>query len=212
MRIRLSSVEPTEVNDQLLEILTRFDNFMPHLHIPLQSGDDRILSRMNRHYTAETFVEGIKKINAVLPHAAIGCDVLAGFPSEDEKTAENTFRLLAGLPITYLHVFPYSIRPGTLAASMKKQIPGKIKDGWVKRLRQLDQDKRQEFYQRHIGSHNQVLVERRNKKTGLLQGFSENYIPLQFEGPTKLCRRVVPVYFERMEGELPMGVIEMNQE
>jgi len=212
IRIRLSSIEPTEVNDQLLEIMTRHSNFMPHLHVPLQSGDDRILTRMNRRYTVETFVEGIKKIITVLPHAAVGCDVLAGFPGEDEQAVDNTFRLLSGLPITYLHVFPYSIRPGTLAASFKEQIPGKIKDERVSRLRQLDQDKRQAFYRQHIGLRHQVLVERRNKKTGLLQGFSENYIPLQFEGPTSLCRQLASVRFKRMDGEQPFGILEDDQE
>jgi threonylcarbamoyladenosine tRNA methylthiotransferase MtaB len=212
MRIRLSSVEPTEVNDQLLEIMTQHNNFMPHLHVPLQSGDDRILTRMNRHYTVETFVRSIKKITTALPHAAIGCDVLAGFPGEDEQAAENTFRLLSGLPIAYLHVFPYSIRPGTLAASLKDQVPGKIKEARVRRLRQLDKDKRQAFYHQHVGSSHQVLVERRNKQTGFLQGFSENYIPLQFEGATSLCRQLVSVRFERMKGEQPIGIMEDDQE
>lgn len=211
MRIRLSSVEPVEVNDQLLNLMIRHPNFMPHLHIPLQSGDDRILARMNRHYTVEVFVDVIRKITSALPHAAIGCDVLAGFPGEDEQAAENTYRLLEGLPTSYLHVFPYSRRSGTLAASFKKQVAGKIKDARVRRLRELDQEKRQAFYRRQLNSIHPVLVERRNKN-GLLQGFSDNYIPLQFAGPSHLSRRVVSVRFDRMEEGRPMGTLEIEQD
>jgi len=191
IRLRLSSVEPTEVNDQLLKLMTSFGNFMPHLHIPLQSGDDGVLARMNRRYTSETFVRAIQKINAALPHCAIGCDILGGFPGEDDMAAENTFLLLQGLPISYLHVFPYSKRPGTLAAQYKNQVPGPVKDERVARLRTLDRQKRQQFYQRHIQTEHSVLVERQNQKSDLLQGFTENYIPVQFDGSTELIRTLV---------------------
>ncbi len=207
MRIRLSSVEPTEVDDQLLGVMTRHKNFMPHLHIPLQSGDDRILARMNRHYTAEVFVEMIRKLTTALPDVAIGCDVLTGFPGEDDHAAENTYRLLAGLPVSYLHVFPYSSRPGTLAASLNNQVSGKVKDERVRRLRELDGKKRHTFYRHHLGSTQQVLVERRDSKTGLLQGFSEYYIPLRFAGPNDLIHQVVPVHFDRMEDDQPLGTL-----
>jgi len=210
LRIRLSSVEPTEVNDRLLEVMTRNTNFMPHLHIPLQSGDDQILQRMNRHYTVEVFVEVIRKIIEALPHAAIGCDVLAGFPGENEKTADNTFRLLSGLPITYLHVFPYSPRPGTPAASFAEQVDGKKKEEWVRRLRDLDQQKRLDFYQKQQGTLQTVLVERRNAKNDRLQGFSENYIPLQFSGPSHLRHQLVSVRFNDFDGTQPLGTIESS--
>ena len=212
MRIRLSSVEPVEVNDQLLDLMRLHANFMPHLHIPLQSGDDRILARMNRRYTVEVFVDVISKITSALPHAAIGCDVLAGFPGEDEQAVDNTLQLLAGLPVSYLHVFPYSRRPGTLAASFKKQVNGRIKDARVRKLRELDQEKRQDFYRRQLGTDHRVLVERRNKKTGLLQGFSENYIPLQFAGPSRLIHRLAFVRFDRIEEGRPMGTLGVEQD
>ena len=208
LRIRLSSVEPTEVNGDLLDIMADHPNFMPHLHIPLQSGDDHILARMNRRYTAEVFVRTIERVVSRFPHAAIGCDVLAGFPGEDDTAAENTHRLLAGLPISYLHVFPYSRRPGTLAASFPDQIHGSIKDERVRRLRELDSDKRLRFYQRHVGHSQRVLVERRNRKTGLLQGFSENYIPIQFAGPGRLIHRVVQVRIEHIEDGQPRAMLE----
>lgn len=193
IRVRLSSVEPTEVNDRLLGLMTGYANFMPHLHIPLQSGDNGVLARMNRHYTAEIFARVVEKLHTVLPHAALGCDILAGFPGEDDQAADNSFQLLADLPITYLHVFPYSIRPGTAAAEFAEQVSGPVKDERVARLRRLDQEKREVFYRRHLNTEQKVLVERRDSETGLLQGFSTNYIPVRFSGPADLVKTVVPV-------------------
>ncbi|WP_035274069.1 tRNA (N(6)-L-threonylcarbamoyladenosine(37)-C(2))-methylthiotransferase MtaB [Desulfogranum japonicum] len=205
LRIRLSSIEPTEVNDMLLELVCRYDNFMPHLHIPLQSGDDTVLERMNRRYTTAFFRKVIEKVHDALPHAAIGCDILGGFPGETDEQAENTYQLIADLPISYLHVFPYSMRRGTLAAALPGHIAGPVKSARVNRLRQLDTQLRSAFYNRLLGSHCNVLVERRNKKSGLLQGFSENYIPLQFAGPTNLIHSIVPVHFNAIEKSEPMG-------
>lgn len=205
LRIRLSSVEPTEVSDRLLDLISHHENFMPHLHIPLQSGDDLVLARMNRRYTGTDFGGIINRINAVLPQAAIGCDVLGGFPGETEEQAENTYQLLASLPISYLHVFPYSRRPGTLAASFTDQLPGPVKQQRVARLRQLDGQKRLDFYRRHLGSTFSVLVERRVKQKGLLQGFSENYIPIQFQGQNSLIRSVARVRLDRIEQGQPIG-------
>ena len=208
IRFRLSSVEPTEVNEQLLELMTSHKNFMPHLHIPLQSGDDGVLTRMNRRYTVETFVRAIRKVNTALPHAAIGCDILAGFPGEDDHAAENTFQLLSGLPITYLHIFPYSIRPGTVAAELKNQVHGPVKDERVARLHQLDLQKKREFYHRHLGTEHNVLVERQNANTRLLQGFSENYIPVQFKGSADAIKTVVQVRINEIKDGRPQGIIE----
>ncbi len=205
IRIRLSSIEPTEVNDTLLELVTVHDNFMPHLHIPLQSGDDEILRRMYRHYTTKQFRLIIEKIHSTLPQICIGCDILGGFPGETVAQAENTYQLLADLPISYLHVFPYSKRPGTLAASFQNQITGIEKKERVNRLRQLDATLRKNFYQRQLGSKLQVLVERRNKKTKLLQGFSENYIPVFFAGPGKLIHDIAPVTLSSIDGLQPFG-------
>jgi threonylcarbamoyladenosine tRNA methylthiotransferase MtaB len=206
IRFRLSSVEPTEVGDNLIKLMLAYPNFMPHLHIPLQSGDDGVLARMNRRYTTETFVRAIRKINTALPHCAIGCDILGGFPGEDEQAAENTFQLLHGLPITYLHVFPYSQRPGTLAAQYKQQIPGPVKDERVARLRQLDRDKKKQFYTSHLGTEQSVLVERVNPKTGLLQGFTENYIPVQFTGSEDLIRTLVRVELSEIAADRVLAI------
>jgi threonylcarbamoyladenosine tRNA methylthiotransferase MtaB len=207
IRIRLSSIEPTEVNETLLDLITRYDNFMPHLHIPLQSGDDDILRRMYRHYTAKQFQKVIHHIHTSVPEIAIGCDVLSGFPGETDAQAENTYQLLADLPVSYLHVFPYSKRPGTLADSFSNHVPQQIKKERVSRLQDLGEQLRQTFYEKQIGTHHKVLVERRNKATKLLQGFSENYIPLFFEGPQNLIHSVVSVAFDRVEKAKPHGIL-----
>ncbi|MGE4403567.1 MAG: tRNA (N(6)-L-threonylcarbamoyladenosine(37)-C(2))-methylthiotransferase MtaB [Desulfobulbus sp.] len=207
LRLRLSSIEPTEVNETLLELINRHANFMPHLHIPLQSGDDQLLARMNRRYSRSQFAEVIYQVRAASPTAAIGCDVLAGFPGETEAEADNTLQLLADLPISYLHVFPYSRRPGTLAATMPNHLPGPVKEARVQRLRALDEEKRQSHYVQGIGQVHQVLVERRNSKTGLLQGFSENYIPLHFAGNSDLIHTVVSVQLTDIEDGQPMGCL-----
>ncbi|NOX80751.1 MAG: tRNA (N(6)-L-threonylcarbamoyladenosine(37)-C(2))-methylthiotransferase MtaB [Deltaproteobacteria bacterium] len=208
MRFRLSSIEPTEVNDSLLELMTRAPNFMPHLHIPLQSGDDAILRRMNRRYPVAAFARAVQQSHDALPHIAIGCDILGGFPGEDNAAHDNTRQLLAGLPVTYLHVFPFSRRPGTPAASMKDQVPKQIKDERVSQLRALGREKKLEFYRRHVGTIRQVLVERRNKKTGLLKGFSENYIPVQFQGPARLTGQVVAIRIDRLDKDEPFGTLQ----
>ncbi|MDX9835335.1 MAG: MiaB/RimO family radical SAM methylthiotransferase, partial [Desulfobulbus sp.] len=207
IRLRLSSIEPTEVNDRLLGIAIGHANFMPHFHIPLQSGDDAVLARMNRRYSRDAFAAVINQVHTVLPEAAIGCDVMGGFPGETDQEADNTFQLLADLPVSYLHVFPYSRRPGTLAAASPQQLPGPVKGARVARLRTLGEDKRRAFQQRHLGRVNRVLVERRNKKNGLLQGFSENYIPLLFPGSADRLRKVVAVRLEELRDGRPFGCI-----
>ena len=207
LRIRLSSIEPTEVGDQLLAIMTNRANFMPHLHIPLQSGDNDVLVRMNRSYTREQFTQSIQMVHQAVPQAAIGCDVLAGFPGETEAEAANTYQLLADLPVSYLHVFPYSKRPGTLAASFSHHLDGPTKEARVERLRRLDADKRNAFYQGNCHRTHTVLVERRHKKSGLLQGFSENYIPLLFPGPSSLIRTNTLVRLSRIECGQPYGCL-----
>jgi len=212
LRIRLSSVEPTEVNERLLELMEGHDNFMPHLHIPLQSGDDRILARMNRRYTAEVFVQAVRRILDRIPHAAIGCDVVAGFPGEDERAAANTLDLLSALPLAYLHVFPYSRRSGTLAASLPDQVPAREREQRVKALRELSDRKRMAFYRVHQGSIQRVLVESRHRASGMMRGFSENYIPLLFPAPRTLKGQVVRVRFTGFLDDHPRGERENNGE
>ncbi|PID72131.1 MAG: tRNA (N(6)-L-threonylcarbamoyladenosine(37)-C(2))-methylthiotransferase MtaB [Desulfobulbus propionicus] len=210
LRIRLSSIEPPEVNAQLLDIMATHPNFMPHLHIPLQSGDDEVLRRMYRQYNTKYFRTVIEKIHTALPHAAIGCDVLGGFPGETEQQADNTYALIRDLPLSYLHVFPYSKRHGTLAASYKNHLPGPVKTQRVKRLRELDSQLRERFYTSQVGTTVSVLVERQDKKSQLLQGFSENYLPLHFSGSTQLIHQVIPVHVDRVQNGQPIGTVSQE--
>jgi len=200
LRYRLSSLEPTEVGPALLRRLADHPSLMPHLHIPLQSGDDQILAAMNRPYRREQFAATITSCATRLPEAAIGVDVLVGFPGEDETAFANTYELLAGLPISYLHVFPYSRRPGTRAAGLPDQVPGRLKDERTARLRELDRQKRQQFYRRHLGQIRPVLAERggRGQAAGHLRGFTDNYIPVSFAAPARLINRVVEVSLEEL--------------
>lgn len=204
-RFRLSSLEPNELTDEILSLFSAKENLMAHLHIPLQSGDTDILKRMSRTYTADEFAAIVLGAHAALPDAAIGIDVLVGFPGEGEDHFNNTYELLQRLPVTYLHVFPYSRRPGTRAASMDNQVPAQVKDERVKKLKDLDLQKKHSFYSRFIGTTHRVLAESNKNKHGLMRGFTENYIPVLFAAPAALARTVVEVEIERLEGELVFG-------
>ncbi|MBC8316756.1 MAG: tRNA (N(6)-L-threonylcarbamoyladenosine(37)-C(2))-methylthiotransferase MtaB [Desulfobulbaceae bacterium] len=199
VRFRLSSLEPGEVSEDLLRLISSYDNFMPHLHIPLQSGDSEILKKMNRRYPPSHFTDTVKKIVHYMPEAAIGVDVLVGFPGEDDNAFLNTLNIIKNLPVTYLHVFPYSRRPGTVAASMKNHVAGSIKDERVSLLRLLDQEKRAAFYSRHIGEIRSVLAESKKNTLQLMRGFTDNYIPVYFNAPDRVTNQVVNVRIKRIE-------------
>jgi threonylcarbamoyladenosine tRNA methylthiotransferase MtaB len=206
IRYRLSSLEPTEITDELLDLMAASPSIMPYLHIPLQSGDDGILKKMNRRYPAATFAEKVKKSAERLPGVAIGVDVLVGFPGEDEAAFRNTYELIESLPVSYLHVFPYSKRPGTMAATMAGQLPKKVKEERVALLRDLDNKKRKDFYRQHLGSVQQVLVEGR-KRGQMMRGFSENYIPVHFKGSANQANTLVAVRLEKLTDEGVLGTL-----
>ena len=207
LRYRLSSLEPTEISDELLDFMAAADCMMPHFHIPLQSGDDGVLKRMNRRYAGADFAEIVRRCAARLPGAAFGIDVLAGFPGESEAAFRNTYDLLDSLPVTYLHVFPYSPRPGTVAASMTDQIPGPVKDERVAILKQLAHKKKTAFYAQQVGSVQKVLAENARNKYRRMRGFSENYVPVFFKAPAESANQVVSVRIDRVEGEDVFGVV-----
>jgi len=192
-RFRLSSIEPLEINPALLELMSSMDNFMPHLHIPLQSGDNEILKQMNRRYSQQTFCTVIEACRSRLPDAAIGIDVLVGFPGESIEHFNNTQTFLEHLDFTYLHVFPYSKRPGTRAASFPGHIEKQEKADRVETLRILSEKNRIAFYSRHIGSRKKVLIENERDGSGFLKGFTDNYIPVLLEGDDSLKNSVVSV-------------------
>ena len=193
IRFRLSSIEPQEITDKLLQAMDSCTNFMPHFHIPLQSGDDTILKRMNRGYTSKTFADIVQKCKTHFPDAAIGIDILAGFPGEKVEEFQNSKGLLEKIEGTYFHVFPYSRRPGTPAADFKEQISKKIREERVAELRRLSDRKKQTFYTAHLGSSRPVLVEHKRNRNGQLFGFTDNYIPVSFAGDDALMGTIVPV-------------------
>ncbi|MGV8058576.1 MAG: tRNA (N(6)-L-threonylcarbamoyladenosine(37)-C(2))-methylthiotransferase MtaB [Smithellaceae bacterium] len=182
-RIRLSSIEPREATTDLLNILKDDDLICPHLHIPLQSGDDKILQLMKRDYDAHFYRNLIENVYSTISNIAIGVDVMVGFPSESEQQFKNTLNLLEDLPVAYLHVFPYSARPGTSALKLQPKIPEAIKKERAAVLRNLSIQKREKFALRFLEKPLKVLVEStKDKKTGLLKGFSQNYLPFLLDG------------------------------
>ena len=207
VRYRLSSLEPSEINRDILNFMVKADNFMPHLHIPLQSGSDTILKKMNRRYSVEQFTEKVIRCKEMIPEAAIGLDVVVGFPGETEEYFLQTYELLTNLPITYLHVFPYSKRPGTPAAKMEHQVPAKIKDERVAVLRKLDHKKRSAFYGSRIGKVHQVLVESERSADGLTKGFTDNYIPVHFKAEPDDADQVVLVKLESLQERFVLGTL-----
>lgn len=208
-RLRISSIEPREVTDDLLDLFQKATVICPHLHIPMQSGDDTVLSLMNRNYNGGFFRALVEKVAVIRPEAAVGLDVMVGFPGEDETAFHHTFRLIEELPVAYLHVFPYSKRPGTPAATMAGQVPDDLKKGRAARLRDLGLDKRRLFMEQFVGNPLQVLIEGRvDKKTGRYKGFSQNYLPVMVtNGQASMVNTIVTVVADKSDGSVLIGEV-----
>ncbi|MGZ3578740.1 MAG: tRNA (N(6)-L-threonylcarbamoyladenosine(37)-C(2))-methylthiotransferase MtaB [Syntrophales bacterium] len=204
-RLRLSSIEITEISDDIMRLLAEGTTLCKHLHIPLQSGDDAILSAMKRNYDSVFFGNRLRAISQAIPDIALGLDVMVGFPGEGEEQFDKTLRLIAELPVAYLHVFPYSERPGTAASSLPGRVAETIKKRRAEILRKLGQEKRNAFAQRFVGKKLSVLIEdKKDRDTGLIRGLSDNYMPVVIEdGNSSLVNRVlnvIPAY--SLEGKL----------
>lgn len=199
-RIRLSSIEPTEVDDTLIRLTADpQSNLCRHFHIPLQSGDNDSLSRMGRPYTSEDYHNIVTKIAREIPGVAIGADVIAGFPGEDDSAFEATFALIQKLPITYLHVFPFSPRKGTKAALFKDRIPEHVVKQRSRRLRNLGKVKKKNFFLSQIGRHLNVLIEtRQDQNTGFPRGHSDNYIPVLVTNARPAVNSLVKVHITEL--------------
>ncbi|MBU2549886.1 MAG: tRNA (N(6)-L-threonylcarbamoyladenosine(37)-C(2))-methylthiotransferase MtaB [Proteobacteria bacterium] len=193
-RLRLSSIEPNEVTDELVAMLASSPRLCPHLHLPLQSGSDRILARMRRPYTAGLFHRLVEAVKGLRPDLCLGADVLVGFPGEDEEAFGETRALVADLPISYLHVFPYSKRPGTPAAAMPEQVdPMKIK-ARVAALLETSREKRRAFYDHCLGQVRATLIESTmDRASGLHRGLTDNYIPVLIQGPPQAAGQIAPI-------------------
>ena len=205
-RVRLSSIEPLEITREIIEIVAESDTFCRHFHLPLQSGDDRILKKMGRPYSRQSFRDLVRIIHEMMPDAAIGVDTLVGFPGENDRAFENTYRLIESLPVSYLHVFPFSVRPGTPAAEFADPVPHDIIKDRCERMRMLGQNKRMNFYRRFPGQAMPVLIEsKRDKATGLLKGISSNYLPVLIDAGDKLKNKIIDVKIKKMEGNKLFG-------
>jgi len=207
-RVRLSSIEPLELTGEIIRRVAESEIFCRHFHVPLQSGDDGVLRKMGRPYSRQTFHDLIVQVHDAMPDAAIGVDTLIGFPGESEKAFENTFRLLEDLPVSYLHVFPFSERPGTAAAMFADKVQPETIKARCERMRRSGGIKRMNFYRKFIGKKLPVLIEtKRDDPTGLMKGISSNYLPVLFEAGDVLKNKIVDVKIEKLEANRLFGVL-----
>ena len=177
-RLRISSIEPNLLKNETIDLVSKSRAFVPHFHIPLQSGSNEILKKMKRRYMRELYVDRVSKIKEVMPHACIGVDVIVGFPGESDDHFLETYNFLNELDISYLHVFTYSERDNTEAATMGNVVPNAIRSKRSKMLRGLSVKKRRAFYENQLGTSRTVLFESENKE-GYIHGFTENYIKVK---------------------------------
>jgi len=204
-RVRLSSIEPHELSGDIIRLASSSNMLCNHFHIPLQSGNDAVLKKMNRPYTRSFFRDLLKTIHESIPSGAMGVDVIIGFPGETDEAFNDTYSLISELPISYLHVFPFSPRRGTPAAKFKGRVASSVIKERSKIMRELGNQKKSDFYNRFIGKTADVLVEStRDKKTGYLKGFSSNYIPVLIEGTDALKNSLVCVKLEKMNKDMRM--------
>ena len=177
-RLRISSIEPNLLKDETIEFVSKSKSFVPHFHIPLQSGSDELLKKMKRRYLVQTYTNRVSKIKEVMPNACIGVDVIVGFPGETDELFLETYNYLNEMDISYLHVFTYSERPNTEAVKLDGVVPKKIRAKRSKMLRGLSAKKRRSFYESQLGKTAKVLFENENKE-GFINGFTENYVKVK---------------------------------
>ncbi|MFV0145351.1 tRNA (N(6)-L-threonylcarbamoyladenosine(37)-C(2))-methylthiotransferase MtaB [Empedobacter falsenii] len=205
-RIRISSIEPNLLKNETIDFVSKSNRFVPHFHIPLQSGNDEILKKMKRRYLSNLYLDRVTKIREVMPNACIGVDVIVGFPGETEELFMDTYNFLNELPISYLHVFTYSERDNTEAI----EYDGVVDQGERKRrnkmLRILSEKKRQAFYQSQLGSTQKVLWEHDNKD-GKMFGFTENYVKVQTDFNLELVNQTQLVDLVRINHN---GIVEVK--
>ncbi len=205
-RIRISSIEPNLLKDEAIELVANSRSFVPHFHIPLQSGSDDILKKMKRRYLTKLYTDRINKIRKTIPHCAIGVDVIVGFPGETEEYFLETYRFLNQLPISYLHVFTYSERSNTEASDMEGSVPVSERKRRNKMLRILSEKKKREFYESQLGKKLPVLWED-EEKNGLMFGFTENYVRVQKPYDKNSSNTIELVTLDKIEADGSVSVI-----
>ncbi|MFI1771571.1 tRNA (N(6)-L-threonylcarbamoyladenosine(37)-C(2))-methylthiotransferase MtaB [Thalassobellus citreus] len=199
-RLRISSIEPNLLKNETIDIVSKSRAFVPHFHIPLQSGNNEILKKMKRRYMKELYVDRVSKIKEVMPHACIGVDVIVGFPGESDDHFLETYNFLNELDISYLHVFTYSERDNTEAAEMDDVVPNNVRSKRSKMLRGLSVKKRRAFYESQIGTNRTVLFESENK-AGYIHGFTENYVKVKSPWNPELVNTLHQVVLKEIDDE-----------
>lgn len=199
-RLRISSIEPNLLKNETIDFVSKSNCFVPHFHIPLQSGSNLVLKNMRRRYMRELYEERVAVIKQQMPDACIGVDVIVGFPGETEALFLETFNFLNTLDISYLHVFIYSERPNTLAASMQNAVPKTIRTKRSKLLRGLSVKKRRAFYESQLGSIRTVLFEGENK-SGYIHGFTENYVKVKTPWNPTLVNTLHEIELTKIDGD-----------
>ncbi len=211
-RLRVSSIEPNLLSDDIIQFVAGGRRFQPHFHVPLQSGSNKILAAMRRRYPRELYASRVAAIKAAMPHAAIGADVIVGFPGETEADFLETYQFLNELDVSYLHVFPYSERANTLAAELPGRVTTAVREKRSEQLRQLGAKKRRYFYDAHAGTTRSVLWEEAPRTDGTdvpkMEGLTDNYIRVSAPYDPLLVNEVVAVQLGEVNGE---GVVEASE-
>lgn len=197
-RLRISSIEPNLLKNETIDFVSKSRTFVPHFHIPLQSGSNEILGKMKRRYQREVYVDRVENIRKVMPHACIGVDVIVGFPGETDEHFLETYNFLNELDISYLHVFTYSERDNTEAATMENVVPMNVRSKRSKMLRGLSVKKRRAFYEGQIGTNRTVLFEGENKE-GYIHGFTENYVKVKTPWNPELVNTLHEINLTRID-------------
>jgi|TARA_B100001245_G_scaffold194633_1_gene153298 threonylcarbamoyladenosine tRNA methylthiotransferase MtaB len=205
-RIRISSVEPNLLTNQIIEFCAQSEKFMPHFHVPLQSGSNKILKKMKRRYDREYYEDRVKRIKSNVPDACIGADVIVGFPGETEDDFIETYNFLNELNISYLHVFTYSERSNTGAVEMGERVSKETKADRSKMLHILSDKKQRYFHDQFINKNRPVLFE--NIKNGKIIGHTDNYIKVQVEGGTSLINTIQPVMMKENHTSRVSGILD----
>ncbi len=205
-RLRISSIEPNLLKNETIEFVSKSRTFVPHFHIPLQSGSNEILKLMKRRYLREIYTERVNKIREVMPDACIGVDVIVGFPGETDEHFIETYHFLIDLDISYLHVFTYSERDNTEAAEMEGVVPANVRAKRSKMLRSLSVKKRRSFYESQLGKNKIVLFESENKE-GYIYGFTENYVRVKTHWNPELANTLCEINLTKIDND---GSVRMN--
>lgn len=209
-RFRISSIEPNLLTDEVIAFVSGSRRFMPHFHVPLQSGNDKQLRDMRRRYRRDLYAARVEAIKKYMPHACIGCDVIVGFPGETEEDFLETYRFLQTLDVSYLHVFTYSERANTPASEMPCAVSVEERRRRNQALRGLSEMKRREFYRQHQGTMRPVLFEQ-HKNPALLSGFTDNYIKIEIAAESGMVNSIAPVLLGNLsaDGEVMMTSCEL---